>query len=136
MGMFRVLMGLLRGLLANRSTLAAENLALRHQLMVLQRTARRPQLRSSDRLLWVWLARLWQNWRSCLIVVQPATVIRWHRQGFRLYWRWKSRSKKVGRPSVDAEICQLIRRMCRENPTWGGVSSEGWCVLRGIIPPG
>jgi hypothetical protein len=71
-----------------------------------------------DRVLLCWLSRLWSNWRSALLIVQPETIVRWHRQGFRLYWRWKSR-KKQGRPLVDREIRDLIRRMCQENPTWG-----------------
>ena len=60
---------------------------------------------------------LWPYWRSALIIVQPETVVRWHRQGFRLYWRWKSRVRKPGRPAISAEVVALIRRMCRENPT-------------------
>jgi putative transposase len=82
-------------------------------------------------VFWVWLSRLWQNWRSCLTVVKPATVIGWHRQGFRLYWRWKSRSKKIGRPPIDAEIQQLIRRMCRGNPTWGTPRIQSELALLG-----
>jgi hypothetical protein len=64
------------------------------------------------------MARLWAGWRSALLIVQPGTVVRWHRQGFRLYWRWKSR-KKQGSPNVDRAIRDLIRRMCRDSPTWG-----------------
>jgi putative transposase len=82
-------------------------------------------------VFWVWLSRLWQNWRSCLTVVKPATVIGWHRQGFKLYWRWKSRSKKIGRLALDAEITQLIRRMCRENPLWGAPRIQSELALLG-----
>jgi transposase InsO family protein len=96
----------------------AENLALRHQLNVLQRSVRRPQLRNRDRLFWAWLSRLWPGWQSALVIVQPETVVRWHQQGFRLHWRWKSRAA-AGRPPVDREIRDLIRRMAKENPTWG-----------------
>jgi putative transposase len=127
----KLLAVLLRGLLANRAALAAENLALRQQLGVLQRSCKRPRLRRRDRVFWVWPSRLWQGWRSCLIVVQPATVVRWHRQGFRLYWRWRSRSNKAGRPSLDAEVQQLIRRMCRENPLWGAPRIESELALLG-----
>lgn len=102
---------------SNRADLAAENLALRQQLAVLRRTAKRPQICQRDRIFWVWLSRLWKNWRSSLLIVQPDTVVRWHRRGFRLYWRWKSR--KTGRPKVDPEIRSLIRRMSLENPLWG-----------------
>jgi hypothetical protein len=116
---------LVRLLLQSRAALAAENLALRQQVAVLQRTAQRPRLRRRDRIFWVWLARLWRGWRSSLLVVQPETVLRWHRQGFRLYWRWKPRSR-CGRSQLDREIRVLIRGMSRDNPTWGrrGIRSE------------
>ena len=80
-----ILIGLLRGVRTRRS-LVFENLALRHQLAVLQRTARRPRLRTADRLLWVLLSRLWSGWADAVSVVQPATVIRWQRTGFKLVW--------------------------------------------------
>ena len=102
----------------SRASLAAENLAIRQQLAVFKRSVKRPQLRRRDRIFWAWLSRLWPDWNTVLVIVKPETVIRWHRQGFRLYWRWKSR-KKNGRPSVELEIRKLIRRMSRENPTWG-----------------
>ena len=99
--------------------LVVENLALRQQLAVLGQSVTRPKLRPRDRVFWVWLSRLWPHWRYALAIVQPETVIRWHRQGFKLYWRWKSRRKKPGRPPIEREIRDLIRRMSRENPTWG-----------------
>ena len=97
----------------------AENLAHRQQLAVVSQSVKRPKLRPRDRVFWVLLSRLWPNWRSALMIVQPATVIRWHRRGFRLFWRWKSRFRKPGRPTIELEICTLIRRMSRDNPTWG-----------------
>ena len=118
MGALQVVTILLRLLLQSRATLAAENLALRQQVAVLQRSVKRPRVHRRDRIFWVWLSRMWRGWRSSLIVVQPETVIRWHREGFRLYWRWKSRNR-CGRPKLDAEIRVLIRRMSRDNPTWG-----------------
>jgi putative transposase len=108
-----------RALLFGSAAIALENLALRHQLLVLQRSVRRPRLARWDRVFWVWLSRVWVSWRSSLVIVQPATVLTWHRQGFRLYWRWKSRPNPVGRPTLAAEIRHLIRQMARENPTWG-----------------
>jgi putative transposase len=102
----------------SRASLVTENLALRQQLAVLTRSVKRPRLRRRDRLFWTWLSRFWPGWKTVLVIVKPETVIRWHRQGFRLYWRWKSKTKK-GRPKVDVEIRQLIRRMSGENPTWG-----------------
>jgi putative transposase len=109
----------LRALLCGSAAIALENLALRHQLVVLQRAVARPRLTRWDRIFWVWLSRLWASWRSSLVIVQPATVLAWHRKGFPLYWRWKSRANPVGRPRLDLEIRRLIRRMARENPTWG-----------------
>lgn len=108
-----------RGILMDRAALAAENLALRQQLAVLRHSVRQPRSRPRDRVFWVWLSRLWKDWRCCLVLVQPATVVAWHRQGFKLYWRWKSGKGKPGRPKVKREIRDLIRRMSQENPTWG-----------------
>ncbi len=118
MGILWAVLLFLRGTWASRAVLLAENLALRHQLAVLQRSIKRPQLRQRDRIFWSWLSRYWPDWRSALVIVQPETVVRWHREGFRLYWRWKC-SKRAGRPPVSREIRDLIRRMARENPTWG-----------------
>src|SRR5262245_3566495 len=109
----------LRALLGASTAVALENVALRHQLAVLQRSFPRPRLRRRDRILWVCLSRLWPNWRSSLVLVRPATLLAWHRQGFQLYWRWKSRPRSLGRPPIDLELRTLIRRMARDNPTWG-----------------
>ena len=108
-----------RALLVNSAAVSLENVALRHQLSVLQRSVRRPRFRRCDRIFWLWLARLWTGWRVSLVIVQPATVLAWHRQGFQLYWRWKSRRCPVGRPPLDLELRTLIRSMARDNPTWG-----------------
>ena len=109
----------IRALFGNATAVSLENVALRYQLVVLQRSVGRARVRRRDRIFWVWLARLWKGWRSSLVIVQPATVRAWHRQGFQLYWRWKSRTPAVGRPLIAREIRDLIRRMARENPTWG-----------------
>jgi hypothetical protein len=90
--------------------LALENLGLRQQLAVLRHRHPRPRLTDADRLFWVVLSRFWSGWRNSLHVVQAETVVRWHRQGFRYYWSWKSR--RHGRPKIDPEIRGLIRRMC------------------------
>jgi len=108
----------LRAVLVGSAATALENLALRHPLRVLQRSGRRPRLARRDRLLWVWLSRVWAGWRSSLVIVQPATVLAWHRRGLQLYWRWKSRPNPLGRPKLDAEL----------RP-----SSDAW---RAKIPPG
>ncbi len=132
MGPVRFLLLLLRDVFRDRASLAAENLALRQQLAALQHKSRRPRLRKRDRIFWALLSRVWPNWRSALLIVQPETVVGWHRMGFKLFWRRKSRAGKVGRPKIEAEIRQLIRRMSSENPTWGGVSSKGWRVEIGM----
>ena len=100
----------------SRAVLELENLALR-QLHVLRRQRPgRPRLIAIDRLLWVWLYRLWPRCLAAMVLVKPATVVQWHRQGFRLFWRWRSRS---GRPSIDHEVRDLIRQMNAANPLWG-----------------
>src|SRR5437660_945926 len=92
-----------RGLARSRAALHLEVLALRHQLQVLQRSRpRRLRLAMSDRCLWAWLSHAWAGWRAALVIVKPETVIAWHRQGFRLFWTWKSRGR-VGRPAVPAD---------------------------------
>jgi len=106
-------------MLRSRADLALENLALRQQLAVLQRSVRKPHLCQRDRIFWVVFSQIWRNWQGCLALVQPETVIAWHRQGVRLFWRWKSRHGKPGRPKVEREVRELIRRMSQENPTWG-----------------
>ena len=108
----------LRVFFSGSAAIALENLALRHQLAVLQRSVR-PRFRRWDRAFWVGLSRLWKHWRSSLLIVQPATVLAWHRKSFQLYWRWRSRSAPIGRPAIDAELRTLIRRLANENPTWG-----------------
>ncbi len=118
-------------LFASRAKLAAENLALRHQLGVLGRSVKRPRLRKRDRIFWVWLSKLWPDWRAALVVVKPATVIAWHRKGFRLYWTWKSRHRG-GRPAVPREIHDLIRKMSRANPLWGAPRIHGELQKLGI----
>ena len=117
----------------SRAALELENLALRHQIGVLQRSVRkRPRLTPLDRLLWVWLFAIWSDWRSALAIVQPETVIAWHRKSFRLFWTWKVRLGKTGRPTVAREVRHLIRRMCRENPSWGAPRIHGELLKLGI----
>jgi len=107
--------------------------ALRHQLTVLKRSHHgRLRLNSPDRLLWVWLSRFWSGWRSALVIVKPETVISWHRKGFRLYWRWKSRNGDPGRPTIDLEVRKLIRRMSQTNPLWGAPRIHGELLKLGI----
>src|SRR6266853_1658075 len=100
-------------------TVALENVALRQQLSVLRRTVTRPPLRTRDRLFWVLLAKAWRDWRTALIVVQPDTVVRWHRQWLRRRWTQRSTPTRPGRPSTNATIRMLIEQMGAANPLWG-----------------
>jgi len=123
----------IRSWFQTRAALQVEILALRHQLTVLKRSHHgRLRLNSPDRLLWVWLSRFWSGWRSALVIVKPETVISWHRKGFRLYWRWKSRNGDPGRPTIDLEVRKLIRRMSQTNPLWGAPRIHGELLKLGI----
>jgi putative transposase len=123
---------LARALLKSRRDLALENLALRQQLAILKAKTPRARPRPGDRLLWVLLRRFWPAWRNALIIVQPETVIRWHRERFRRYWRRKSRSALGGRPHLNAEIRDLVRRLACENPTWGAPRVHGKLRMLGF----
>src|ERR1039457_3336047 len=123
----------LHSIIRSRLDLQLENLALRHQIGVLHRSARkRPKLTSRDRLFWVCLSRLWRDWRSTLVIVKPETVVAWHRKGFRLFWTWKVRHGQPGRPVIARETRDLIRKMCRENPGWGAPRIHGELLQLGI----
>ena len=119
-------------LFRSRSRLTLENLALRQQIAVLRRCVKRPKLRPLDRVFWVILSRFWREWRSSLAIVKPETVIRWHRKGFRLFWRWKSRTNARGRPIISPEIVSLIRRMSQANYTWGAPRIQSELRLHGF----
>src|SRR3981081_3405884 len=113
----------------SRSRLEAENAALRHQLIVLQRRLRgRVQLTNGDRLLYRWFPSV----LKAITIIRPETLVRWHRDGFRRYWRWKSRPLG-GRPQVDAELRVLIRRMSVDNPLWGAPRIHGELLTLGSI---
>ncbi len=130
--MLKLLVSLVGLLFRSHTALLAENMALRHRLSVLQRTARRPRLKARARVFWVWFSRIWPQWRSALVIVKPDTVITWHRQGFRLYWRWRSRASRPGRPSMRAEIRELNRRISLENPLWGSPRIRDELALLGL----
>jgi len=126
LGMFVV------NLFKSRRRLEAENLFLRHQLSIaLRRAPPRLRLRGSDRALLVWMTRLWPSLLGGAQVVQPETILRWHRAGFTALWRWKSR-KRAGRPKIDRELRDLIRRMSKENPTWGASRIHGELLMLGF----
>jgi putative transposase len=127
------LLGTLSSIFRSRAALGLENLALRHQLGVLQRSAKkRPKLTPADRRLWVGLSHIWSDWRSALAIVKPETVVAWHRAGFRRFWTRKVRRGHPGRPVISREIRALIRRMCRENPGWGAPRIHGELRKLGI----
>src|SRR5882762_8384048 len=115
-----------------QARLEAEIVLLRHQLTVLrQRFPSKPRLTAADRLIFVWLYRLFPSLLNAITIVQPETIIRWHRAGFRLYWRWKSRSRG-GRPKVPVEIRHLIREMSLANRLWGAPRIHGELLKLGI----
>src|SRR6202158_5188680 len=94
----------LQSFVRSRHNLGLEIVALRHQLVVLKRRTKRAPLQRSDRLFWILLRQFWPHWAKSLLIVRPETVVGWHRQGFRLYWRFRSRSKTVGRPTTSGDI--------------------------------
>src|SRR5207302_3840114 len=127
------LLATLWSIFRSRASLGLENLALRHQIGVLHRSAgKRPKLTAGDRLLWICLSRLWRDWRSALAIVKPETVVAWHRAAFRLFWTWKVRCGKPGRPVISSEVRDLIRKICRENPGWGAPRIHGELLKLGI----
>src|SRR5664279_4486544 len=120
------------GLFRSRASLEIESLALRHQLNILRRKSpKRPALSSIDRLFFAGLYGLAPGVLSALAIVRPETVIRWHRAGFRRYWRWKSRPQG-GRPKTELEVRQLIREMSVANPLWGAPRIHGELLKLGI----
>jgi len=126
-------LALLSSVLKSRAALQLENVALRHQIGVLQRSAKkRLPLNNADRLLWIGLSRVWTEWRSALKILKPDTVIGWHRKAFRMFWTWKVRRSRPGRPAISAEIRALIRCMSRENPSWGAPRIHGELLKLGI----
>jgi transposase InsO family protein len=133
--MFVILHGLgmfVADMFKSRRRLEAENLFLRHQLNIaLRRAPPRPRLYGSDRALLVWITRIWPNLLDLSQVVKPETVLRWHRFGFRTFWRWKSRNR-AGRPKIDRGLRDLIQRMCRENPLWGAPRIHGELLMLGF----
>src|SRR6201984_2747322 len=126
---FRALLASMRGSRVSRD---AEVLFLRQQLLVLRRSEpARLRLKNTDRLIFVWLYRLFPSLLGAAVIFKPETLVRWHRGGFRLYWRWKSR-RRVGRPAVPADIRDLIRTISRDNPLWGSPRIHGELLKLGI----
>ncbi len=116
----------------SRTALQFEILALRHQVCVLQRSVKRPKLSAADRFLWAWLCSVWNGWQSVVSIVKPATVVAWQRKSFGLFWSWKIRRGKPGRPAITKEVRKLIRMLSRENPLWGAPHIHGELLKLGI----
>ena len=133
--MFAVLHALgvfIADLVKSRWQLEAENLFLRHQLNIaLRRAPPRLRLCGADRALLIWMTRIWPGLLGAVQVVQPETILRWHRSGFKAFWRWKSRHR-AGRPKIDRELRDLIRRMSKENPLWGASRIHGELLMLGF----
>src|SRR4051812_36627486 len=128
-----VLLSLARAAVHDREALVTENLLLRHQLAVLTRpTRRRPRLHARDKLFWVRVRALRRDWRRHLVLVRPESVIRWHRQAWRLFWRWRSHGP-IGRPRLSAEVRELIATMARDNPRWGSERIRGELLKLGLV---
>jgi len=126
------LLRLLPFLFGGHRQVALENLALRQQLAVYKRAIIRPPLRRTDRFFWIGLARLWTGWRQALVIVTPATVLRWQRRRFCEYWTRLSGRASRGRPQVHPEIKALILRMAAANPLWGAPRIHGELLKLGI----
>ena len=130
---FSALVSLLAFRVRSRASLELELVVLRHQVSVLRRQRKgRLQLFSTDRLLWVWLYRIWPQVLNAMVLVKPATVIQWNRKGFRLDWRWRSGSRHLGRPRTSTEIRDLIRQMSMANPLWGAPRIHGELLKLGL----
>ena len=116
----------------SRAALQFEILALRHRLGVLPRSVKRPQLTAADRFLGAWLAAVRKDWQPSAALMKPATMIGWHRKGFRLFWTWRIRRGNPGRPAVPVDLRTLIRAMSRDNPLWGAPRIHGELLKLGI----
>jgi hypothetical protein len=127
-----LILSIVAAVFKNRADLVAENIALRHQLSCFIYQRPRPRFRPVDRVFWVLLSRFWNGWRGSLAVVRPATVLSWHRKGFKLFWRWKSRKRGPGRPRISTEVRMLIVEMAEMNVGWGAPRIHGELLKLGF----
>lgn len=128
----RLLIGALRDYFKSRRQLQAEVLVLRHQINILRRQVPgRVRPTASDRAIFVWLYRIFADVGSAIVIVRPETIVRWHRMGFRVWWRWKSRNPG-GRPKINHELRDLVCRMCEENALWGAPRIHGELLKLGF----
>ena len=121
-----------RSLFKSQHQLMLENLALRQQVTMLRQSVKRPRATVADRMFWILISRYVDDWKKLLYALHPGTVVRWHRQGFRQYWRWKSRGPKPGRPAIDAALRKLIREIQATNIGWGAPRIHGELLKLGI----
>jgi putative transposase len=126
-----LLLGTMADLARSKSELVAENALLRQQLILLRRQVKRPACTKADRIFLVFLARMVRTWKQALFIVQPATLLRWHRQGFQLYWKYKSRAASY-KPKVPAETVALIQEMAVQNRLWGAERLRGELLKLGL----
>jgi putative transposase len=126
-----LLLGTLTDLARNKSELVAENALLRQQLIILRRQVKRPACTKTDRMLLVLLARMVRTWKQALVIVQPETLLRWHRQGFKLFWKYTSRAASP-KPRISPETVALIKEMARDNRLWGAERIRGELLKLGI----
>jgi len=131
LSLFRVLLGAVRATFRTHRDLTLENLALRQQLALFKQRTPHPPISAVDRAFWSWLSQVWPNWRGALLIVKPETVVGWHRHGFRVFWRWKSRAT-FGRPRKDAALRRLIGEMARANLCWGAPRIHGELLKLGF----
>jgi len=124
--------GFLKDLTRSRGQLIAENALLQQQLIVASRKVKRPLFKDSERGLLVLLSRIVHGWQNAVLLVKPETILRWHREGLRLFWRWKSRARKPAEPKISAGQIALIRRMAEENRLWGAERIRGELLKLGI----
>ena len=132
MSILRLAAAFLLSLFRSQRQLILENLALKQQVAMLRPSVKRLRVTAADKIFWILFSRYVEGWRQILHGLHPDTVVRWHRQGFRLYWRWKSRHHGPGRPAIDAALCKLIREMQASNIGWGAPRIHGELLKLGI----
>jgi len=132
MSILHLVLTFLGALFKSQRQLALENLALRQQVAMLRQSVKRPRTTPADKFFWIFFSRYVDGWRNLLHGLHPDTVVRWHRQGFRLYWRWKSRGPKRGRPAIDTALRKLIRDMQATNIGWGAPRIHGELLKLGV----
>ena len=132
MPFFLLIANFVHSLFRSQRQLVLENLALRQQVVMLRKSVKKPRPSVADKLFWILFSRYVDGWRKILYSLHPDTVVRWHHEGFRRYWNWKSRRRRVGRPPIDTEIRKLIRQMQATNMGWGAPRIHGELLKLGI----